>query len=1087
MKLDFKLLTSLFIFASLISFQAIAQESVVEEDEEDEEVVEEIVVTGSRIARDPNELAQPITIISGEEYRNRGYTNAAQALTDLPGVGTVNSLSGDQSGLSAGQQIAANFDLGSDRTLTLVNGRRFVGSQVPGSFVSAGSGNAVDLNNIPAALIDRVEVLPVGGAAVYGADAIAGVINFILKDDFEGAEFNVNQYDYAGMATDNQMNFTVGGNFADGRGNVVLNAQFESIDQVFYDQANDRLYNCESGFFFRNPADSGQQMYAVSGTVYPLALPESWHFGKANAQGQRSFGDNGGNLCPTLVSNPVEGLLTVYGYNEVGDPNCFGIPNYWCGALPDGNFYRFDGPGNLAIMDPGVPYGRYYYTRGSDIFDIQKNRVLRSGFERRNLTGFLNYDLNDSNRFYMDFFTNDYFAEDDGSSSSAHYSDYYFGAVDSDNCNAGGNCYSPLASIPIDFDDPFLTPNSRSILSANGFGTGDTLYMQRLWSDLAPTLRGDGFDNESNVQFYTTGFEGEFGLLGLDLEYDTGFSWGETRVISNEPFVVAARWAASLDYGINPNTGQIDCRFNYDPDYQLPATGLQDSDYSTLGGGVGLGSPGDCAPFNPMGFNNPDNAAAKEYFTGNTSYGGTINQQSYWGQVSGQLPAFFESQNFGGPIDFVLGFDNRKESAEYVSDPMAYFAVTIRGSAQQGSGGQYKVSSNFLEVSLPIIQDLPFAEEVRLDYGTRTLENSNVSRTNEYDVSATSLFWRVNSDFALRASDQTTTKSPNLLDLYGPRNPTFQQALDPCDARYSNDGDFPANRRANCIADGIDPDNFRSFVAGGTVQGSAGGNPNLLDEQGETTSFGLVFTPTYDFLEPFGNFSLAVDLIEIYLTDYVTTFSLQDFMEACYDAASFPNNFCLNFQRDGDGQVIDFQVGAGNSGVIDFGTYVYRLSWDHNVASMFGLRRDFGDVGLTWRGYQQTSRNQADSGDPADLVDRTGWASDPEWLWDLNASWAFNNVYAYYQVNYVDGGWINKSQTDTREDYYLGVNGQVINQFDSYWTDLVGVAYNFDDRLSFTVRVNNPLDHDGSESRYQTERGLNFVGRTVTTSFTYRF
>ena len=153
---------------------------------------------------------------------------------------------------------------------------------------------------------------------------------------------------------------------------MCIRDRFESIDQVFYDQANDRLYNCESGFFFRNPADSGQQMYAVSGTVYPLALPESWHFGKANAQGQRSFGDNGGNLCPTLVSNPVEGLLTVYGYNEVGDPNCFGIPNYWCGALPDGNFYRFDGPGNLAIMDPGVPYGRYYYTRGSDIFDIQQ-------------------------------------------------------------------------------------------------------------------------------------------------------------------------------------------------------------------------------------------------------------------------------------------------------------------------------------------------------------------------------------------------------------------------------------------------------------------------------------------------------------------------------------------------------------------------------------------------------------------------------------------------------------------------------------------------------------------------------------------
>ena len=74
------------------------------------------------------------------------------------------------------------------------------------------------------------------------------------------------------METDSQMNFTVGGNFAGGKGNVVLNAQFESIGQVFYDQANDRLYNCESGFFFRNPADTGQQMYAVAGTVYPPTL-----------------------------------------------------------------------------------------------------------------------------------------------------------------------------------------------------------------------------------------------------------------------------------------------------------------------------------------------------------------------------------------------------------------------------------------------------------------------------------------------------------------------------------------------------------------------------------------------------------------------------------------------------------------------------------------------------------------------------------------------------------------------------------------------------------------------------------------------
>ena len=209
---------------SLVSFVAIAQdvEEVTEVDADSDESIEEVITTGSRIARNPLEMAQPITIISGDEIRQRAYTNAASALTDLPEVGSVNSLSGDQGSMGAGQQVAANFGLESDRTVTLVNGRRFVGSQSPTG--GAGSGLAVDLNNIPSAMIERIEVVPVGGAAVYGADAIAGVVNFILKDDFEGAEISVNQYDYAGMDSDNSFNLTIGGNFADGRGKIVLNA-----------------------------------------------------------------------------------------------------------------------------------------------------------------------------------------------------------------------------------------------------------------------------------------------------------------------------------------------------------------------------------------------------------------------------------------------------------------------------------------------------------------------------------------------------------------------------------------------------------------------------------------------------------------------------------------------------------------------------------------------------------------------------------------------------------------------------------------------------------------------------------------------
>jgi hypothetical protein len=277
-------------------------------------------------------------------------------------------------------------------------------------------------------------------------------------------------------------------------------------------------------------------------------------------------------------------------------------------------------------------------------------------------------------------------------------------------------------------------------------------------------------------------------------------------------------------------------------------------------------------------------------------------------------------------------------------------------------------------------------------------------------------------------------------------------------------------------------------VAGGTVQGTSGGNPNLLDENGDTTSFGIVFTPSYDFLEPYGDFTFTADYIEILLTDYVTTFSLEDFMVACYEGSSFPNNFCNNFQRNDQNQVTDFQVGSGNSGVIDFATYIYRMNWSQDFATLvMQPEGTLGDVDVRWRAYQQDKRFVADSGDPADLVDKTGYASDPEWSWDMTVGWSYKNWYAYYQADFVDGGYINKIQTDVRADRYIGKNGQPITEYDSYWFDTIGLVYRPNDNMSFSVRVENPLDHDGSESRYQTERQISLIGRTITTQFKLKF
>ena len=227
------------------------EEQVMTGDDEDEAEPEEVVVTGSRIARSQYEVAQPITIIYGEEYENKGYTNAADALFDVPGIGVTNSLTngsgggfGNQSQLSVGQALANNFGLGSGRTLVLVNGRRFVGSTSP--FGSGGSGNAVDINNIPSVMIDRVEIVNAGGSAVYGSDAIAGVINYVLKDDYEGAAMTLVYDDYAGLSSDVSFQAVMGGNFAGGKGNMVMNFQYEEIGTVFTGDW-DRYYDKENG------------------------------------------------------------------------------------------------------------------------------------------------------------------------------------------------------------------------------------------------------------------------------------------------------------------------------------------------------------------------------------------------------------------------------------------------------------------------------------------------------------------------------------------------------------------------------------------------------------------------------------------------------------------------------------------------------------------------------------------------------------------------------------------------------------------------------------------------------------------------
>ncbi len=159
--------------SSAMTFQAFAQESA-------ESSVERIEVTGSRINRTDIETASPVTVISSDFIVKNGFQSVEEILSNQPSVAGM-SLGASSNNGSGGSATVNLRGMGEERTLVLLNGRRMVASGV-------GADAAVDLNTIPVAMIQSIEILKDGASAVYGSDAIAGVVNIITKKDFEGTE-----------------------------------------------------------------------------------------------------------------------------------------------------------------------------------------------------------------------------------------------------------------------------------------------------------------------------------------------------------------------------------------------------------------------------------------------------------------------------------------------------------------------------------------------------------------------------------------------------------------------------------------------------------------------------------------------------------------------------------------------------------------------------------------------------------------------------------------------------------------------------------------------------------------------------------
>ncbi len=190
----------------------------------EDETIEQVIVTGSRIARAVQDNVAPITIISAAELDISGYTSVADVLRNTT-YNTVGSFR-ERSGTSFGQIALIDLrGLGPDRTAVLINGRR-----VPGNPFTGGS--SVDLNTIPFSAIRRIEILRDSASAVYGADALGGVVNIVMRDDYSGAELEIGgEMPSAEGAEAEKINFLFGS--SSDRGKIIVAADYFKKEAIF--------------------------------------------------------------------------------------------------------------------------------------------------------------------------------------------------------------------------------------------------------------------------------------------------------------------------------------------------------------------------------------------------------------------------------------------------------------------------------------------------------------------------------------------------------------------------------------------------------------------------------------------------------------------------------------------------------------------------------------------------------------------------------------------------------------------------------------------------------------------------------------
>jgi len=904
----------------------------------DETAGRAIVVTGSRIARPTLESPTPLTSVSIGELTDDGSISLGDALNDLPSLRSTFS-SGNSSRFigTAGLNFLDLRGLGTARTLVLVNGKRHITS-------SAGGYN-IDVNTIPIDLLERVDIVTGGNSAVYGSDAVAGVVNFILKRDFEGFEFDAqagisSRGDRGTYAT----SLTFGRNFADGRGNVALSGEYSRQEPLLL-RDRDALTGAFTGR-----------------CQYQLTEPTA---------GEPAAGD--GVSDTTFLCGIRNGSLSDGGT---------------IGGLGGGRFLRFGNDGNLFTDVPTQDFGPFGsgFLQGGNGSTLNNTGSMLAGVDRATVNLLAHFDVSDAFRPYVE----------------AKYI-----RVDV----TGEGQASFFSSVPATLGGPAFRCNNgflsaQALTTLQGLGVcanvaAGTFGMARYNAD----LRGRGFDGKRETYRVVLGVEGDF---NEDWRYEVFGNYGKFKTEGNNTnnlllftedgnnfdgfnlaidAVVASPTFTGTNF-VNNSAGQrVVCRIN-------AVTNVNPN----------------CVPLNLFGEGNSD-PRARAFISSDGTILEKAEQINAGAFVAGDLSQLFELP--GGPIAFVVGAEYRSETSSVEYDELTKSGATFLNALSDFDPPKLTVKEAYAEIQIPLLKDMPFAEELTISAAGRVSDYNTATGT-VYAYNIQGIYAPI-PDIRLRASYATSVRAPTQGDLFATPGENFAQIADPCDS--INIGTNP-NRAANCAAAGV-PTTLNQAAVDACVSSAvpaanrelgdpwrncpgvtsstsflSGGNPTLVEERGKSLTIGAVFEPSF-----IPGLNFTVDYYDIKVKNLIAALTAQTIINNCYDSSSgISNPFCATVNRD---PVTGFfAVPAVISGGVNFAKQEARgIDFDLAYRKTFenGHRVSLRAIATRVLRFN----NFLDPARPTEPNRQLSELGDPKWSANLNASYDFGALRLTYGLRYI--------------------------------------------------------------------------------------